>query len=358
MWHHLCRNHWRRLGDDKWPIDQMTNAKPAKQTICVAWQRSFQHVIDIWPSVLRRVQSRIRLNQPRRHVWCLNVCRWPLSAQAEFPSESVTSLTCQMAEETAMSCDSARQVCEKEHVLDYFKEYLLSNLLMLCAKLFSLFLKDLNNLKYPPNFCEMGQIVMLLAGLHLALLLTGGPVFEIVGLAWCTTFVGTTGEGWKMTSEPLTRICVAYFIRIRCSLFPSFQGQHIWCLNLCRWAPLTQAESQSESETSNTCQMAEEIEMSFDCGFQLVQVCQKPSRITYFFSCFVQSCLYSFFLTAMKISLSTCQSFWVFRQIVLYLPISYQWLKLQDLHVAPPLSEPLKKAGRWQVTHWHPLTKW
>ena len=51
-------------------------------------------------------------------------------------------------------------------------------------------------------------------------------------------------------------------------------------------------------------------------------------------------------------SLSTCQSFWVFRQIVLYLPISYQWLKLQDLHVAPTLSEPLKKAGRWQVTHW------
>ena len=75
---------------------------------------------------------------------------------------------------------------------------------MLCAKLFSLLLKDLNNLKYPPNFCAMGQIVMLLAGLHLALLVTGGPV-EIAGLASGTTFVGTTGEGWKMTSEPLTR---------------------------------------------------------------------------------------------------------------------------------------------------------
>ena len=117
----------------------------------------------------------------------------------------------------------------------------------------------------------------------------GGPVFKIAGLASGTTFVGTTGEGW-----------VAYFIRIRCSLFPSFQGQHIWCLNLCRWAPLTQAESQSESETSNTCQMAEEIEMSFDCGFQLVQVCQNPSLIKAFFWFFVQSFLYSFFLTDVK----------------------------------------------------------
>ena len=149
---------------------------------------------------------------------------------------------------------------------------------MLCAKLFTLFLKDVKLLKYPPNFWAVGQIVMLLAGSHLALLLTGGPV-EIAGLASGTTFVGTTGEGWKMTSEPLTRwqilslkqtICVAYFIRIRCSLFQSVQsliqlnqpGQHIWCLNLCRWAPLTQAESRSESETSDTCQMAEEIEMS------------------------------------------------------------------------------------------------
>ena len=188
---------------------------------------------------------------------------------------------------------------------------------MLCANLFTLFLKDVKLPKYPPNFWAVGQIVMLLAGSHLALLLTGGPVFEIAGLAWCTTFVGTTGEGWKMTSEPLTKwqilslkqtICVAYFIRIRCSLFPSVQsliqlnqpGQHIWCLNLCRWAPLTQAESRSESET-NTCQMAEEIEMSFDCGFQLVQVCQKPSRITYFFWFFVQGCLNSFFLTDVKI---------------------------------------------------------
>ena len=180
---------------------------------------------------------------------------------------------------------------------------------MLCANLFTLFLKDVKLPKYPPNFWAVGQIVMLLAGSHLALLLTGGPV-EIAGLASGTTFVGTTGEGWKMTSEPLTRwqilslkqtICAAYFIRIRCSLFPSVQGQHIWCLNLCRWAPLTQAESRSESETSNTCQMAEEIEMSFDCGFQLVQVCQNPSRITYFFWFFVQGCLYSFFLTDVKI---------------------------------------------------------
>ena len=31
-----------------------------------------------------------------------------------------------------------------------------------------------------------------------------------------------------------------------------------------------------------------------------------------------------------------------------------QWLKLQDLHVAPPLSEPLKKAG----VRSDPLTKW
>ena len=41
--------------------------------------------------------------------------------------------------------------------------------------------------------------------------------------------------------------------------------QQPW-LNLRRWAPQTQAESRSESVTSNTCQMAEEIEMSFDCA--------------------------------------------------------------------------------------------
>ena len=121
-----------------------------------------------------------------------------------------------MAEETAMSCDSARQVCEKEHVLDYFREYLLSNLLMLCAKLFSLFLKDLNNLKYPPKFLNGGADCYVVSWIASSIASDGGPVFKIAGLASGTTFVGTTGEGW-----------VAYFIRIRCSLFPSFQGQHI-----------------------------------------------------------------------------------------------------------------------------------
>ena len=106
-----------------------------------------------------------------------------------------------MAEETAMSCDSARQVCEKEHVLDYFREYLLSNLLMLCAKLFSLFLKDLNNLKYPPNFCEMGQIVMLLAGLHLALLLTAGQCSRLQDLQVAPPLLEPLEKaGWHISS--------------------------------------------------------------------------------------------------------------------------------------------------------------
>ena len=164
----------------------------------------------------------------------------------------------------------------------------------------------------------------------------------------------------QMTNpEPEARQFVWHISSIRCSLFPSVQsliqlnqpGQHIWCLNLCRWAPLTQAESRSESETSNTCQMAEEIEMSFDCGSQLVQVCQNH-LVSHISSDSLCKVVYIFCFWQTWKSLSTGLGFWVFRQIVLYLPISYQWLKLQDLHVAPPLSEPLKKAGRWQVTHW------
>ena len=58
-------------------------------------------------------------------------------------------------------------------------------LLILCAKLFSFFLTDVN--------------------IHIAILAGECPCSKIAGLASGITFVGTTGEGWTMKSEPLTK---------------------------------------------------------------------------------------------------------------------------------------------------------
>ena len=256
--------------------------------------------------LLRRVQSRILLNQPRQHVWCLNVCRWPLSAQAEFPSESVTSLTCQMAEEIAMSLDCGFQlvqVCQKSSRITYFFWFFVQSCL------YSFFLTNVKILEYRPKFLSVQTDCFVLT--HII------SVIEIAGLACGTTFVGTIEEGREMTSDPLTSIeqminakpakqtiCVAWqrsfqhvidiwpslLRRVQSRILLNQPRQHVWCLNVCGWPLSAQAEFPSESVTSLTCQMAEETAMSFGSARRVLL-----EHISYqIFWCFVQSCSVSY----------------------------------------------------------------
>ena len=86
-------------------------------------------------------------------------------------------------------------------------------LLILCSKLFSFFLTDVKISEYPPKFSFARQIVIAATSISLYQELQGFPmhriiavihrnsrgrlVFEIVGLASGTTFVGTIEEGWN-----------------------------------------------------------------------------------------------------------------------------------------------------------------
>ena len=76
----------------------------------------------------------------------------------------------------------------KTHLLSIF-------FLILCAKLFSFFLTDVNVANIRQSFWTFRQIVLYLPI----------SVIEIAGLACVTNFVGTIEEGWEMTSDPLTK---------------------------------------------------------------------------------------------------------------------------------------------------------